>query len=243
MHLTPDESILWQCGVVTINKTLVYSWLVIALLVIAARSATRNLSTGPVVSRRQNFLEVLVKGVKGQVEEISREPSPPYFPFIATLFLYIAVCNFLAFVPGYHPATGSLSTTAGLATCVFVAVPVYGIQKKGLLGYLKNYLEPPIFMMPFHVMGELTRTLALAVRLFGNVMSGGVTIATLLAISPFLFPILMQALELLIGQIQAYIFAVLATVYIASATRAHEEIAEKIEKKAAPTPQSPTQAQ
>lgn len=110
-----------------------------------------------------------------------------------------------------------------LALCVLVAVPIYGIAQQGLRGYLRHYLSPTVLMLPFHILSEMTRTLALAVRLFGNVMSGAMIGAILLAVVPLFFPLIMQLLELLIGQVQAFIFAVLATVYIASATQAHEE--------------------
>jgi F-type H+-transporting ATPase subunit a len=126
-------------------------------------------------------------------------------------------------MPGYQPPTGSLSTTAALALCVFVAVPIYGIAQQGLGGYLGHYIQPTIFMAPFHIISEISRILALAVRLFGNVMSGTVIVGLLLAIVPLFFPIVFKLLELLIGMIQAFIFAVLATVYIASATQAHAE--------------------
>jgi len=123
----------------------------------------------------------------------------------------------------YQPPTGSLSTTAALAICVFFAVPLFGIARSGFGGYFKRYLQPSLLMLPFHVMGELSRTLALAVRLFGNIMSGTIIIAILISIVPLFVPIVMQALGLLIGQIQAYIFAVLAAVYIASASRSQQE--------------------
>ncbi len=121
-------------------------------------------------------------------------------------------------MPGYHPPTGSLSTTTALAVCVFVAVPLYGIAERGLLGYLKNYVQPTPFMLPFNIIGELSRTLALAIRLYGNAMSGAVIVGILISVAPFVFPIVMRLLGLLTGLIQAYIFAVLAMVYIASAT-------------------------
>jgi F-type H+-transporting ATPase subunit a len=129
----------------------------------------------------------------------------------------------LAIVPGFRPPTGSLSTTAALALCVFVSVPAYGIADRGLGEYLKGYIRPSAFMLPFNVLGELTRTVALAIRLFGNVMSGSMIAATVLAVAPLFFPIVMSALGLLIGLIQAYIFSILALVFIASATRAHQE--------------------
>ena len=129
------------------------------------------------------------------------------------------MANLWTIVPGYEPPTASLSTTAALALCVFVAVPLFGILDQGLGGYLKTYTEPTLLMLPFNIISELSRTLALAVRLFGNMMSGAMIIAILLTITPFLFPIVMTVLGLLTGMVQAYIFSILATVYIAAATR------------------------
>ncbi len=217
--ITPDQLILWQWGFMSLNATILYTWLVMGLLTLGSWLVTRKLSTSRHFSRWQNFLEVLVVGIRDQIREISHQEPDPYIPFIGTLFLFIAVSNLLAIIPGYHPPTGSLSTTAALALCVFIAVPLFGIARQGLGNYLKRYLQPTIFMLPFHVIGEMSRTLALAIRLFGNVMSGTTIIAILLAITPLFFPIVLHALELLIGFIQAYIFAILAMVYIASATR------------------------
>ncbi len=153
---------------------------------------------------------------------MSQQKPERYLPFIGTLFLFIVTSNLLAVVPGFYAPTASLSTTAALAICVLVAVPVYGIAQQGFLGYLKLYVQPTPLMLPFNLIGELSRTLALAVRLFGNMMSGAKIGAILLAIAPLFFPILMHALGLLTGLIQAYIFAILALVYIASATQAHD---------------------
>jgi F-type H+-transporting ATPase subunit a len=135
------------------------------------------------------------------------------------LFLLVAMASICTIIPGYSPPTGSLSTTTALALCVFVAVPLFGIEDQGLSGYLKSYTKPTIMMLPFNIIGELSRTLALAVRLFGNMMSGAMIIAILLTITPFIFPIFMTALGLLTGMVQAYIFSILAAVYIAAATR------------------------
>jgi len=132
------------------------------------------------------------------------------------------MANLCTVIPGYEPPTGSLSTTAALALCVFVAVPLFGILDQGLGGYLKSYIEPTVIMLPFNIISELSRTLALAVRLFGNMMSGVMIIGILLTITPLLFPIVMTALGLLTGMVQAYIFSSLAAVYIAAATRNRE---------------------
>src|SRR5690606_37898425 len=139
-----------------------------------------------------------------------RQEPRPYLPFIGTLFLFILASNVLSIVPGFHPPTGSLTTTAALALAVFFAVPAFGIRRTGLRRYLRTYLEPVPLMLPFTILGEITRTLALAVRLFGNVMSSSMMVAILLVVAPLVFPMLMQVLGLLMGVLQAYIFAVLA---------------------------------
>jgi F-type H+-transporting ATPase subunit a len=222
-QISPDAVILWKWGFFSINLTMVFTWAIMALLVLVSWLVTRNLSTGTKISRWQNLLEVFVEAMRNQIRDVSQSDPGPYLPFIGTMFLFIAVSNFLTMIPGYVPPTGSLSTTAALAICVFIAVPAFGILEQGLGGYLKHYFRPTVFMLPFHVIGELSRTLALAVRLFGNIMSGTKIVAILLAITPLLFPIVMQALGLLTGLIQAYIFAILAMVYIVSGTRARKE--------------------
>lgn len=221
MDITTDHHVLWSWGPLKLNMTLVYTWVVMAILVLGSWLVTRDLHSER-RTRQRHLLETIVGTIRDQVGEIADQDPRPFLPFIATLFLFISVSNLLGFVPGYHPPTGSLSTTAALAVAVFCAVPAYSIAQKGLLGYLRHYAEPTVLMTPFHVLGDFSRTIALAIRLFGNVMSGSLAVAVLLAIAPLFFPILMQALELLIGQVQAYIFAVLATVYIASAARVHQ---------------------
>lgn len=228
--LSPDDAVLWQWEFVSLNYTIVYTWLVMALLVIGSWLATRRLSAGRNMSRWQNFLEIIVGAINNQIREVSQQKPSRYLPFIGTLFLFIVTSNLLAVVPGFHAPTASLSTTAALAICVLVAVPFYGIANQGLLGYLKLYVQPTPLMLPFNVIGELSRTLALAVRLFGNMMSGAKIAAILLAIAPLFFPILMNALGLLTGLIQAYIFAILALVYIASANQAHGSRESRVQK-------------
>lgn len=226
LHLTPDTIELFRLGPLTVNMTMAMTWLVMLLLVIAARLGTRALRHDLRPSKLQMGLEIVVETVNNQIATLSPKHPERLLPFVGTLFLYIVVANILAIVPGYVPPTGSLSTTAALATCVLVAVPYFGIREQGLGGYLRQYAEPNIVMLPFNIIGELSRTLSLAIRLFGNVMSGTLIAAVLIAIVPFFFPAIMQALGLLTGVIQAYIFATLATVYIASAVTAHDEIAE-----------------
>jgi len=221
MQISPDQMVLWAWGPFRLSATIVYTWVVMLVLSLGAYLATRRVAVTTRPGRWQNLLEVLVSGMRDQIREVSQHDPGPYLPFVGTLFLFIATSNALAVVPGFTPPTGSLSTTTALALCVLVAVPLYGIAERGLVGYLKGWVRPTVFMLPFNVIGEMSRTVALAVRLYGNVMSGTVIAAILLSIVPFLFPIVMQVLGLLTGLIQAYIFAVLAMVYIASATRTH----------------------
>ncbi len=225
MEISPDQIVLLRLGPVAVNATILFTWLVMLLLTVASWLVTRRLEDAETLSRWQNLLEVIVEGMAGQIREVSQTEPGRYLPFVGTLFLFIATSNILAIVPGFRPPTGSLSTTTALAICVLVAVPLYAIAENGVGAYLRQYLQPTFFMLPFNVIGELSRTLALAVRLYGNVMSGTIIIAILIGVAPFFFPILMELLGLLTGVIQAYIFAILAMVYIASA--AQVEAAER----------------
>ncbi|MGM0585638.1 MAG: F0F1 ATP synthase subunit A [Pseudomonadota bacterium] len=220
MEISPDQMVLFEWRGLQLNATIAFTWAIMALLTVGSAAITLRLKRSEHVSRWQVMLEVIVTGIRDQIDEVGAERPDRYLPFIGTLFLFVATSNFLMIVPGYQPPTGSLSTTAALAVCVLVAVPVFGIAERGAGAYLRDYLRPSYVMLPFNIISEVSRTVALAVRLYGNVMSGTVIAGILIAIAPFFFPILMQLLGLLTGLIQAYIFAVLAMVYIASATRA-----------------------
>jgi F-type H+-transporting ATPase subunit a len=226
MHLSPDEVIFWQHGFVKLNATIVFTWGLMLALTLASKLATRNISTDLPRSRWQNLLEIIVTGIARQIEDIGLGSARRYVGFIGTLFLFVAAASLCTIIPGYQPPTGSLSTTAALALCVFIAVPSFGIAQQGMAGYLRSYTDPTVLMLPFNIIGELSRTLALAVRLFGNMMSGVMILAILLTITPFVFPIVMTALGLLTGMVQAYIFSVLAAVYIAAAVRSRQATAE-----------------
>lgn len=221
MHLSSDELLLWQHGFFRLNATIATTWLLMLALTLCSWLITRNIAEK--ISRGQSLLEILVLGIRTQIEEVGLPFPDKYLGFLGTLFLFIAFSNLCTIIPGYEPPTGSLSTTAALALCVFVAVPVFGIRESGLSAYLSSYLKPSVAMLPFNVIGELSRTLALAIRLFGNMMSGSMIIAILLTVTPLLFPVAMNLLGLLTGLVQAYIFTILAAVYIAAATRARME--------------------
>ncbi len=227
MEISPDAFIYWQHAFIKLNATIVVTWLNIILLAGVSALITLRLTSDENMGRGQNLLEVVVSNIRNQIGDMGLKPVDEFLPFIGTLFLFILLPNILSVVPGYRAPTGSLSTTAALAICVFVAIPIWGIRRRGLIGYLKLYIQPSPFMLPFNLMGELSRTLALAVRLFGNMMSGAMIAAILLSLAPLFFPVLMNILGLITGVIQAYIFAVLAAVYLAAAARAHQDQEEK----------------
>lgn len=220
MDITTDTIVYFQWHWITLNATIVNTWIVMILLAAGCSLITRNISTDPKqLPRLQHALEIIVGYIRNQIRAITEEDPASLLPLLGTLFLYISISNFLSFVPYYYPPTGSLSTTAALAVCVFLAVPFFGIRKLGIKKYVKQYFQPTPLIFPFKLIGEITRTFALAIRLFGNIMSGTLVVLVLLSVAPLFLPILMQLLGLLIGQIQAYIFAVLATIFIASGMR------------------------
>ena len=214
--------IFWQHGFLKLNATIVYTWGLMLALALGAHIITRTLSTELTRSRWQDLLEIIVTSIEQQIQEVGLQQPQKYLGFLGTLFVFVATASLCTVIPGYEPPTASLSTTAALALCVFVAVPLFGIEDQGIGLYLKSYVEPTFIMLPFNIISELSRTLALAVRLFGNMMSGTMIIGILLTITPFIFPIVMTALGLLTGLVQAYIFTVLAAVYIAAAMRTRE---------------------
>jgi len=218
MTLSPDQKIMFEIWGIAINATIFYTWLVMAVLTFAAILITRNLRPDVPPNRWRTMLEVIVQGIQSQIAEVAERPERNLLYYAGTLFLFVAMSNLLLVIPGFEPPTASLSTTTALALSVLIAVPLFGISRRGLGGYLKSYLEPSFIMLPFNIISEFSRGISLAIRLYGNMMSGAVIAAILLSVAPFFFPVVMDVLGLLTGLIQAYIFAILATVYISSAT-------------------------
>lgn len=218
MHLNPDDIVYWQFGFIKLNATIIFTWCLIMIFAISSKVLGRALSAKGKRTRWQNGVEIVVLAIERHISSVGLPRPRQYLGFLGTLFLFIALANALTIIPGYAAPTGSFSTTLSLALCVFVAVPYYGIKHRGLRDYLASYARPTLIMLPFNVIGEISRTFALAVRLFGNIMSGAMVIGIMLVIAPFIFPIVMTALGLLTGMVQAYIFFVLASVYIAAAT-------------------------
>jgi len=218
MTISPDSIELLTLGPISINATIAFTWLVMGLLTSISWLITRRMNAAVKPTHWQMLLESIVVTTNEQIESISHQNPLPLLPFVGTLFVFIFTANLLSIVPGYQPPTASLSTTTALALAVFVGVPVFGIHREGSVQFLKRYIEPSPLMLPFNIIGDISRTVALAVRLYGNVMSGTVIAAILLTLAPFIFPVVMQLLGLVTGAIQAWIFAILATVYIASAS-------------------------
>lgn len=216
MDITPDSIIYWQWQWINLNATIVFTWLVILILVLGSWLITRTLSIDPPLSRWQVALEIIIEQISQQIRDASQQKADQFLPFIGTLFLFITMANLLTIFPVYQSPAGSLSTTAALALCVFVAVPIYGIKNVGITNYLRHYIQPTPVMLPFNLISEISRTVSLAIRLFGNIMSTSLLVAILISIVPLFFPAVLTLFGLLVGVIQAYVFTILAMVYIAS---------------------------
>jgi F-type H+-transporting ATPase subunit a len=234
MEFSPDSHIIFTValgpwGALPVSATIVNTWVVMAILIVTARVATWRIGPAAPQSRWRIGVELVVEMIRDQIRQIGGGDPARYLPFVGTLFLFVVLSNVMGVIPGFNPPTASLSTAVALAICVLFAVPIYGIAREGLRGYLRHYLQPTPLMLPFNIIGEVSRTISLAVRLYGNVMSGTVVVAILLSVMPFFFPVLMQLLGLLTGVIQAYILAVLAMVYIASASGQEPGAAETLD--------------
>jgi F-type H+-transporting ATPase subunit a len=213
-------AIIVKLGPVEIGETVGYSLIVSGVLIVfalLARAGMQRLSSWGVVA------EFLVEHFEGIMRDMFGRDPRPYTPLVVTLALFISVANLIGLLPGMHSPTSDFSTTAALAVIVFLAVPFYGIRARGLKGYLKHYLEPTPFLLPLEIITEFSRTLALSLRLFGNVMSEELVIAVLLLIAGLLVPIPIMMLAVLTGLVQAYVFAVLTVVYLSAAVRSQKE--------------------
>lgn len=217
MQLTPDTTVVFEIAGLPINATIFNTWIVMVVLTLASWIATRKLRPDVPPGRLRNALEVIVLLIEDQVKSITSVGVQRILYFAGTLFLFIAASNILAVIPGFRSPAGSLSTTAALTIAVLFAVPLFGIFHGGPRQYLAKFIEPSIVILPFNLIGEVSKAVSLSIRLYGNVMSGAMIVAILLGVTPFFFPIIMDLFGLLIGVIQAYVFSVLATVYIAAA--------------------------
>ncbi len=209
-----------QLGPVVLAEPVLTTWGIMFALVVGSWIGTRWLSLDP------GPVQVVLEGLLGAADEAIRAVLPAQtarlLPFIATLWLFIMVANLSGLIPGVHAPTGDLSTTAALAVIVFLSVHWFGIRSQGIRAYLRHYLAPMPIMLPFHLMSELTRTLALAIRLFGNIMSLEMAALLVLLVAGFLVPIPLLILHIIEALIQAYIFGMLALIYIAGAIHSQE---------------------
>jgi F-type H+-transporting ATPase subunit a len=206
---------LFHLGPVPITAGVVATWAIMAVLVIGSMLISRRLSLVP--SKTQAFFELIVDTVDGQIRDTMRLEPTPYRAFVGTLFIFIFVANWSSLIPGVEPPTAHIETDAALALLVFIAVIWFGIRVGGIRGYLATFASPNPIMIPLNFIESLTRTFSLLVRLFGNVMSGVFVIGIVLSLAGLLVPIPLMALDLLTGAVQAYIFAILAMVFIAGA--------------------------
>ena len=206
---------VFAVGPVAVTEPVVVTWGLMLVLGVGGWLLTRSLRQVP--SRRQAALEMVVETIAGQIRDTTRVEPWPYVPLLGTMFLYILAANWSSLIPGVDPPTAHIETDAALAIVVFFAVIWFGVRAKGVGGYLKTFAEPTIFMLPLNVMETFTRTFSLVVRLFGNIMSGVFIIGIILSLAGLLVPIPLMALDLLTGAVQAYIFTILATVFIGSA--------------------------
>ncbi len=216
MHPSPlASSVLFHLGPIGITRPVVTTWGIMLVLTIGAHLLTRRLDMRP--SRAQAVVELIVTGIIDQIEDVIRKDARPFLPLLGTLFLFLVSANLFGLLPGVEAPTGKLETPAALALIVFVAVHYFGVRSQGVFGYLASFAQPKLIMLPLNIISEVTRTFSLMMRLFGNVMSGEFLIALVLALAGLFVPIPLMVLEILVGIVQAYIFTVLATVFIGAA--------------------------
>ena len=209
-----------RVGPLTLTTTVVMTWGIMLALGIAAWAASRLLRASP--KPWQVALEGSVSAIEDAIRTVLPEQGQDVLPFIGTLWIFIVVANLASLIPGIHSPTGDLSLTAALAVLVFLAVHWYGIRAHGLKTYLRHYLKPNPILLPFHVMSELSRTVALAVRLFGNIFSLQMAALLILLVAGFLAPVPVLMLHIIEALVQAYIFGMLALIYIAGALQSQQ---------------------
>ncbi|MDD8021946.1 MAG: F0F1 ATP synthase subunit A [Paracoccaceae bacterium] len=206
---------LFHIGPVPITSPVVITWGIIAVTTLFCLFATRRLSVTP--GKLQLVLELLVTSIEGQIRDTMQRDPGPYRALIGTIFIFVLLANWSSLIPGIEPPTAALETDAALALIVFVATIWFGIRARGLAGYLRTFAEPSWVIIPLNLIEQITRTFSLVVRLFGNVMSGVFVVGIILSLAGLLVPIPLMALDFLTGAVQAYIFAVLSTVFIGAA--------------------------
>jgi F-type H+-transporting ATPase subunit a len=212
IHSPLETAILFHIGIIPISRTVVTTWGLMATLTVASWVATRNFCVEP--GGCQAMIETVVAGIEEQIAALLNRDSAQFLPLLGTIFIFLVVANLCGLVPGLTAPTASIETPAALAAIVFLSVHFWGVRIRGLGPYLSGYLKPNPVMLPFNILSELTRSFSLAMRLFGNIMSEELVVAIVLALAGLLVPIPFMAFGILVGLVQAYIFSVLAAVYI-----------------------------
>jgi F-type H+-transporting ATPase subunit a len=210
-----SSAALFHLGPLAITRPVVTTWAIMVALALGCWLATRSLALHP--TRRQAALEAVVLGLAQQIRDVIGKDARAFLPLLGTLFIFLVVANLSGVLPGVAAPTGRLETPAALALIVFAAVHYFGVRAHGVLGYLASFARPKLIMLPLNVLAEVTRTFSMMVRLFGNVMSGEFVIAMVIGLAGLFVPVPLMALEVLVGVVQAYIFTVLATVFIGAA--------------------------
>ena len=211
-----DTMPILTIGPVTVGGTVFYSWIVMAVLTVLSWLVTRRLKTTVHVSYLQTAMEMVVMAIRSQIKAVSGDNPARYMPIMGTFFLFIGLSNLMTVIPWFRAPTASLSTTVAFSLCVFCAMPIYGIRNAGVIGYLKKYIDPTPVMLPLNILSDFSSMFSLAFRLYGNMLSGAIITSILMMFVPVLVPLPMQILGLVTGTIQAYVFALLAIVYVSS---------------------------
>jgi F-type H+-transporting ATPase subunit a len=211
---------VYQLGPLAVSGTVVTTWAVMLLLAVAAWVLTRRLRREP--GSTQTAVEGAVATIEAAVREVAPQHAQLILPFVGSLWVYIVVANLIGLIPGLHSPTRDLSATAALAFLVFLSVHWYGIRSQGLKSYLRHYLTPSPILLPFHIISEISRTVALAVRLFGNMMSLEMAALLILLVAGFLAPVPILMLHIIEALVQAYIFGMLALIYVAGGLQSQQ---------------------
>lgn len=215
-------AILFRVGPFAVTSVVATTWGIMLLLGGFCWLATRRLALDP--GPLQTMLEGVVSAIEDSISAVLPERAQPVLPFIGTLWIYIVISNLTGLVPRLHSPTGNLSVTAGLALLVFFSVHWFGVRREGLRRYLAHYLSPSPILLPFHLISEVTRTVALAVRLFGNIMSLEMAAMLILLVAGLLVPVPLLMLHIVEGLVQAYIFGMLALIYVAGAMESQDNL-------------------
>jgi F-type H+-transporting ATPase subunit a len=211
---------VFELGPVVVTSTVVTTWVIMALIALFCWLATRRLSLDP--GPLQTALEGIVGAIEHAIEEVAPQHTQRILPFIGSLWIFLVIANLIGLIPGMHSPTRDLSATAGLALLVFLSTLWFGIRIEGLSGYLRHFLSPSPILLPFQIISEITRTIALAVRLFGNMMSLEMAALLILLVAGFLAPVPILMLHIIEALVQAYIFGMLALIYVAGGIQSQQ---------------------